>query len=153
MVGAARRPSKSTSYWNVERASFAITVAGLLIGGAVGWTRLDGRIENLENANARIEQRTADARCTQILMRQIAAFERGDEAVQDKIDLMAREQGCIRRYGVEMAAATRPMTEAEKAEAARREAKERLVFERDMAEIDRLLGIHPEDPKIDFLKP
>lgn len=153
MADAAGRASKAPDYWNVERAGFALTVLTLLIGGAVSFTKFDGRIDDIEGDLKRLTQSSAEGRCTQILMRQIKAIESASTKVEAKIDAMARRQGCVRQYGLELSAAARPMTEQELADAERRAAQEREAFERDMAEVDEQLGLHDDPLSLRFLQP
>ena len=135
----------ATGYWTTERLAFAVTLGGMLIAAAVGWAHFNDRLDTLDHRMGDIEEARGDDRCQQIMARRVLAVEKGDKDIMARLKSLSEEQGCIRQYGVEVAAASRPMTAAEKAAWDAQQKRNEIAFERSMSQVDAKLGTFPAD--------
>lgn len=123
----------------LEQASVVLGVVATLIAAGIYLGSMQNDITRLKADLSRLEEKSADQLCLNLVSRQIAAIETRRVAVQSKLHSMADEYGCIRRYGSVVGGSV----EATEAEILQREAevrKRRDRFAAELHEIDNELG-------------
>ena len=109
----------------LERIGTGITIAAALIGIGAAWNSIGTRFDRLEEKISRIDDDRTKGLCLAIMNSQIKAIEAGKDKVRDQLQgLTAAHCPTPAPSDVQVASATRPMSEEEfRQETARREAE------------------------------
>lgn len=124
----------------LEQASVVLGVVATLIAAGIYLGSMQNDITRLKADFSRLEEKSADQLCLNLVSRQIAAIETRRVAVQSKLHSMADEYGCIRRYGSAVEGGSVEVTEAEILQREAEVRKKRDRFAAELHEIDNELG-------------
>lgn len=123
---------------NIEKTVSVITIAGFIFALGVGWQSINSRFETLTKHIERVENDKAQSLCLAIMNRQMAAIERGKNAVRDQLQALS-DRHCTLVGDYEMAAATASMTPDEEAAAEQLRQQQFLAAVRELAVLSNKL--------------
>lgn len=150
-MGSKRKP-----IWPwLERNSVLISVfAAVLSAGLAAlfaWFALVGKVDRLELTLRSIAQDTADERCQAVLVRQIAAIEKGRSDLAQVFNKLAGKH-CqplgTKSYDGEVMLATKPLSNEEIRRNLDERAKAKAIFYKEVSQFDESLGLDSEIERI-----
>jgi hypothetical protein len=118
----------------IEKIGTGIGIVAFIFAIGASWTRMDARLDRLDEKIAAFESEKAQSLCIPIMTSEIKAVEKGNDAVLAKLQALEQDH-CPQASHWENAAATRPATPEE---IRQQQEAERLKYAHDAAELSKL---------------